>query len=539
MNEWKFSTKLYGTIGLLMLLGAGAAAFGLWDVYKLGGELDEAINSNAVKLDLVNSIRAQTWEIVATTRGTFVFASLKDKAKVEESARLWEAASQRMDQLFTQIQPVLTTEEGRKLLGRLESLVGEYRSLAKEYMHLCEEEKFDQIGPLAPKMADIVKVLDEVGSEFRGLQLKLLKEADIHSKSDQFRSLAIAVGLSCLLVAIGLLTVFVVRKINRTLIQVTSNLRDGSGQVASAADQISSSSQSLAQGASEQAASLEETSASSEEISSMARRNAENSREASEVVTQSRQKFMQANQSLNQMVVAIADINTQSEKISKIIKAIDEIAFQTNILALNAAVEAARAGEAGMGFAVVAEEVRNLAQRSAQAARDTAGLIEESINKSREGKIRVDEVAAAIRAITEEEGKVKTLVDEVSLGSIEQTRGIEQVAKAIIQMEQVTQRTAANAEEGAAAAEELNAQSKGLHDLVKQLTALVEGAGEPDRTTDRNLQSFGKARESGAERSGHASLAALSAAVSRKSAPSDRPSTVPAISAKTSFPLED
>jgi methyl-accepting chemotaxis protein/methyl-accepting chemotaxis protein-1 (serine sensor receptor) len=156
---------------------------------------------------------------------------------------------------------------------------------------------------------------------------------------------------------------------------------------------------------------------------------------------------------------------------------IDEIAFQTNILALNAAVEAARAGQAGMGFAVVADEVRNLAQRSAQAARDTAALIEESIAKSNGGKVKVDQVAAVIRAITQDSVKVKTLVDEVSLGSQEQTRGIEQVAKAIVQMQQVTQNTAASAQEGASAAGELTAESKTLQEIVDRLAAMVGGSG--------------------------------------------------------------
>ena len=200
-------------------------------------------------------------------------------------------------------------------------------------------------------------------------------------------------------------------------------------------------------------------------------------------MTQSEQKFVETNQSLDQMVVAMGEINTQSDKISKIIKVIDEIAFQTNILALNAAVEAARAGEAGMGFAVVADEVRNLAQRCAQAAKDTAALIEESIAKSNEGKVKVDQVAEAIRAITEQAAKVKTLVDEVNLGSQEQARGIEQIGKAIAQMEQVTQETAASAEESASAAEELTAQSESLKDIVERLTAMVDG----DETSNRSV----------------------------------------------------
>jgi len=208
----------------------------------------------------------------------------------------------------------------------------------------------------------------------------------------------------------------------------------------------------------------------------MARKNSETSRGAAGLVTQAQQKFLQTNQSLGQMVVAMGDINTQSDKISKIIKVIDEIAFQTNILALNAAVEAARAGEAGMGFAVVADEVRNLAQRSAAAAKDTATLIEESIAKSNDGKAKVDQVAAAIRAVTEDVAQVKTLVDQINLGSQEQARGIEQIGRAITQMEQVTQTAAASAEENAAAAEEMSAQSETMKDVLKGLTAMVGGA---------------------------------------------------------------
>jgi methyl-accepting chemotaxis protein len=259
----------------------------------------------------------------------------------------------------------------------------------------------------------------------------------------------------------------------------------------------------------------------------MARKNTENSRSAAELVGQSQQKFVETNQSLGQMVVAMNEINASSDKIGKIIKVIDEIAFQTNILALNAAVEAARAGEAGMGFAVVADEVRNLAQRCAQAAKDTAALIEESIAKSNDGKVKVDQVAGAISAITAEQSQVKTLVDEVNLGSQEQARGIEQIGKAIGQMEQVTQKTAANAEESAAAAEELTAQSQTLKDIVERLTAMV-GGGEAVTHRDRPAARRAAAP---AHRPAQpaAGLAALRAAVGHKTVHVD----------KSAIPLEE
>ena len=252
-----------------------------------------------------------------------------------------------------------------------------------------------------------------------------------------------------------------------------NELAEGASQVASAASQVSTASQTLAQGATQQAASIEETSASTIEIGAMTRKNSESSQRAAELVTNSEQKFVEAAETLGQMFTAMAGISKSSGEISKVIKVIDEIAFQTNILALNASIEAARAGEAGMGFAVVADEVRSLAQRSAQAARETAGLIEESIARSNEGRLKVDLVAQAVQGATEHSIKIRSLVDEVKAGSQEQTLGIDQIGKAISQMEQVTQTSAATAEQTAAAAEQLSAQSQALNSIVNQLRAMV------------------------------------------------------------------
>jgi methyl-accepting chemotaxis protein/methyl-accepting chemotaxis protein-1 (serine sensor receptor) len=240
---------------------------------------------------------------------------------------------------------------------------------------------------------------------------------------------------------------------------------------------VASSAQSLSRGAAEQAASLEETSASMEEMASMTRRNAENSHRAAIVMGETEQLVHGAQAALHEMVASMTAIKDSSDKVSKIIKTIDEIAFQTNILALNAAVEAARAGQAGMGFAVVADEVRALAQRSAQAAKDTAILIEESIGRSYEGHQKVAQVTTAIHAITTSAVTVKGLVDEVSVASRQQAQGIDQVSQALAQMEKVTQTTAATAEESAAASEELSAQAEAAMGVVSQLATLVGSTG--------------------------------------------------------------
>jgi methyl-accepting chemotaxis protein/methyl-accepting chemotaxis protein-1 (serine sensor receptor) len=257
-------------------------------------------------------------------------------------------------------------------------------------------------------------------------------------------------------------------------------LTTGMGQVASAADQVAGSAQSLSQGSTQQAASLEETSASMEEMASMTRRNAENSQEAATSMAETERLVGDANSALSEMVASMVAIKESSDKVARIIKTIDEIAFQTNILALNAAVEAARAGEAGMGFAVVADEVRSLAQRSAQAARDTAALIEESMVRANQGHQRVTQVSGAIEAITASAAQVRGLVDAVSAASREQAQGIDQVTQAITQMEKVTQNTAATAEESAAASEELSAQAESSMTVVGRLAGLV---GSQAKTT--------------------------------------------------------
>ncbi len=265
------------------------------------------------------------------------------------------------------------------------------------------------------------------------------------------------------------------RSLARPLEAITRTLEEGAASIASASSQVSSSSQSLAQGASEQAASLEETSASLEELSSMTKRNSDSAVQTKEMAAQTRTAAETGANDMDQMKAAMDAIKQSSGEIAKIVKTIDEIAFQTNILALNAAVEAARAGEAGMGFAVVAEEVRALAQRSAQAAKETAVRIEDSVAKSEQGVHISQQVAESLQVIVERARRMDTLVGEIATASHEQTQGIGQVNTAVSQMDRVTQSNAASAEETAASAEQLDSQAAALQDAVFRLCRIVGG----------------------------------------------------------------
>jgi methyl-accepting chemotaxis protein len=258
------------------------------------------------------------------------------------------------------------------------------------------------------------------------------------------------------------------KRMNDHLNEVMSQINSASEQVASGAKQVSDSSMELSQGATEQASSIEQLTASIEEISSQTKNNASNAANANELAVLAQQDAAKGNERMAEMLKSMEDINESSSNISKIIKVIDEIAFQTNILALNAAVEAARAGQHGKGFAVVAEEVRNLAARSADAAKETTALIEGSIKKVEGGTKIATETADALNKIVDGVAKVASLVNDITIASNEQASGIAQINQGIVQVSQVVQTNSATSEESAAASEELSSQAELLSKTVRR-----------------------------------------------------------------------
>lgn len=404
-----------------------------------------------------------------------------------------------MDEPFAQLEAIIHTAEGKANLKKTKEAALAYRAAMSDYL-----SGFTELQQLNDQRT-------LVGSNALGgaqnLAAKGMEETlGIAEESHSNLSTASGIMVTGLIIAAALgvvLALFITRSITGPLNLAISSLASGSSETSSAAGQVSSASQSLAEGASEQAASLEETSSSMEEMTSMVSRNAEVAKRTNEHAVQAaeaatdgvrsmgelRERADAVSVSAKEMEEAMQAIKASSDSISKIIKTIDEIAFQTNILALNAAVEAARAGEAGAGFAVVADEVRSLARRAAEAAQETASMIEDSMERSDRG-VRVNEtvgrnlaevlqkaeqVENGLKSISATVSEVTGSMEELEASVREQQDGIGQINTAISQVNEVTQGNAASAEEAASAAEEMNAQSVNLLDIVGTLTEMVSG----------------------------------------------------------------
>jgi methyl-accepting chemotaxis protein len=486
-TSWTVGRKLYSAFGGLLavlLVSSMAALFAVWSE---NSRLHEMRDVTVRKLELTLALDKINSELRGSQRHVLIGGLTSNQKLFDRGAAEVQAAVARFEEEARALAPLLFLPEDKQALAEMRVAVREWAAKGSEVVRLIRAGKSQEaVAYVVAETNPLVERSERAAATLATLQRTLMTQADAASSRAYFVVFGGLAGLFALGLAVGAAGVLIVRSICGTLRSTAARLREGSEQVVSAAGQVATSAQSLSQGTTEQAASIEETSASMEEMASMTRKNAENADQASRLMATVSQQVERSNHVLGELVGAMSGIKESSAKVSKIIKTIDEIAFQTNILALNAAVEAARAGEAGMGFAVVADEVRNLAQRAARAARDTAGLLEESGANAERGSAKVTEVAAAITEFTASVATVKGIADEVSGASREQTQGIDQVAQAMGQMDKVTQTAAATAEESAAAAEQLNAQAETSMQVVFELEAIVGGtAGAASGATAR------------------------------------------------------
>jgi methyl-accepting chemotaxis protein len=474
MKNWTIGKRIIFGFTSIILIAMALGSYAYTRLTTIRTYSDAIVGDALPGIYTIGRIESDVRQAQITT-----FKHVLSESKDEKAQYDAEIASivQANEKALVDYEKTITRAKDRELFEQIKAALPIYRQAREEVLKLSRDQKSKEAFELSKKQ--LKPVFDKLSAAVEAEVAFNKESGDEFSKSVQgainTAQTGIWIGLGmALLVGVGI-SFLIIRGTNRVLSGIASALADGSNQVAAAAGQVSSASQSLAEGASEQAASLEETSSSLEEMSSMTKRNTGNADKVNKLARQTRAAADTGASDMQAMAAAMHEIKTSGDDIAKIIKTIDEIAFQTNILALNAAVEAARAGEAGMGFAVVADEVRNLAQRAAQSAKETSSKIENSVTKTAQGVLLTEKVAKSLQEIVTKARQVDELAAEVASASKEQTQGIEQVNIAVSQMDKVTQSNAASAEESASAAEELNAQAESLKGSVADLLKMVNG----------------------------------------------------------------
>jgi len=424
----------------------------------------EKLQERLVKVTVVNDIIDRgNWLGIATYRSQV----LRDTGIIREAMKYFAV----IEAKIAEVKAITALQDNLREIDTVQSAANEYKA---------------GINRLLDKLA----ALEELNRKRQAVGSEVLETAKSNASEGMEKAVGAISGTvssvssilaASLIVAVAagvLAAVLITLSITRPVRRVIDGLNEGAEHMVAASGQVASASQQLAEGASEQAASLEETSSALEEMAAMTGQNAENAGQANDIMGKTMKVVDQSRSSLAELTASMEGISSSSEETFKIIKTIDEIAFQTNLLALNAAVEAARAGEAGAGFAVVADEVRNLAMRAAEAAKETAGLIEGTVTKIHGGEALVAKTNEAFASVVNGITSVGRLVGEISTASLEQSHGISQINKAVAEMDSVVQRNAANAEESASASEELSAQAGQMEGFVAGLVALIGQNGE-------------------------------------------------------------
>ena len=475
IKRLKINQKLYVLIGMALIFLGMVAFVGFFFTQKGAKDMTTLYKDRLIPIAGFSNIRDDIARINVSLLKIII---ADNNAKKNEEYKKISDYSTEMDDLFTKYEATKLDPYEVENIKKYKDALQEFNDFKKVVISLCGAEKDAQAIAYYNKNQSLPDKLSDTAMDLADYNEKVADEINTQNDKDIVTTNIMLISINIL--AIVLLLIFglmISDMITRPIKTAIDNLNDGMREVSSASTQVAAASQQLAEGTSEQAAAVQETSSTLEETSSMVNQNRENTQEAAALAKQAKQYAEKSSSEMSEMAQSMSELKNSSNEIAKIIKVIDEIAFQTNILSLNAAVEAARAGDAGKGFAVVAEEVRNLAQRSAQAAKDTAVIIESNIELSEGSVVIAKKVRESVESIEDQAKKVSDLLDEISVATNEQAQGVDQINKAVAQMEIVLSGNAQTAEESASASRSLSDQAINVKEIVDTLVVLVDGEG--------------------------------------------------------------